>query len=376
MAKAGDYLKKFSYKKKEQISCGVLPVDVILNGGIKLGGCYGIASPPGGGKSTISLQICKALCDAGRFVCYVDIEQGVDEDQVKGAGLGNYLEPVNGEEWPRFNLVNDLYTYSQFQSFCRDLIDAKNAGTVNYEFIVADSLSGLVAENILQGDCEAATYAADARPLAKLIKSVRPPLGVAGVTLFNIVQAASNLNAGMYEPEWVAKLTKAIEHALDALIIIEHPQYNKYKIWGKKKTPNGEIDVEIGYYGKLYTTKSRKGLNRVKLEVPVIMGKGIDCAQFLQNTLIATGVFVKGTKYYKYMVDGVEQKLEGEENFKQFVADNYEMLVKMLYSLGYFDLTNDATVQQVAVIEPSEVAGAGVSQEELNNEPDGDDTFK
>ena len=236
---------------------------------------------------------------------------------------------------------------------------------------MADSLSTLVAQNILEGDCEAATIAADARPLSKLIKSVRPPLGVAGITLFNIVQAASNVGGGMWEPEWVAKVTKAIEHAVDGLILLEHPTAKSYQIWGKKKTPSGEEDVIIGYYGKLYTTKARSGLNRIKLVIPMIMGVGCDNVQYLLDTLCSTGVVAKRGQTYKYKdAEGNEQRIDGDENFKSFVTQNYSVLVKMMYDLGYYNLTNTATVEHVAMIEPSEVAGAGVSQEELHVEGD------
>lgn len=365
------FMNKFSYKKKEKISSGVLPLDIILNGGLELGGCYAIASPPGGGKTTMLLQVCKHMCDEGRFVVYADIEQGLKDQQIDGAKLRQYMEPLPGEEYPRFTVINTLYSYSDFQNYCRSMVTLKNSGMVPYDAIFADSLSTLVANTILEGDCEAATYAADARPLAKLIKSIRPILGVAGITLFNIVQAASNIGANKFEPEWIAKVTKAIEHAVDGLILLEHPAFNTYKIWGKKKTPDGEIDVEVGYYGKLYTTKARSGLNRIKLVIPMIAGSGCDNVQYLMNTLLSTGVFVKGTKYYKYNDEnGNEQRLEGEQGYKKFVSENYETLVKMMYDLGYFNLTNDATVTQIASVEPSEIAGASVSEEELKNEGD------
>lgn len=368
---AMDFMNKFSYKKKEKISSGVLPLDIILNGGLELGGCYAIASPPGGGKTTMLLQVCKHMCDEGRFVVYADIEQGLKDQQIDGAKLRQYMEPLPGEEHPRFTVINTLYSYSDFQNYCRSMVTLKNSGMVPYDAIFADSLSTLVANNILEGDCEAATYAADARPLSKLIKSVRPVLGVAGITLFNIVQAASNIGANKFEPEWIAKITKAIEHAVDGLILLEHPTALLYKIWGKKKTPDGEIDVEVGYYGKLYTTKARSGLNRIKLVIPMIAGSGCDNVQYLMNTLLSTGVFVKGTKYYKYNDEnGNEQRLEGEQGYKKFVSENYETLVKMMYDLGYFNLTNDATVTQIASVEPSEIAGASVSEEELKNEGD------
>ena len=373
MAKAGDFIKKFSYNKKQKISTGVLPIDIALNGGMKLGGCYCIGSPSQGGKSTLTLQICKYLCDSGKFTYFFDIEQGVDESQITGAGLDKYLEPLDGEEYPRFGFTNEIYSYNDFQAAIRDLIALKKENIVSYDFIVADSISTLVSETILNGEADAATYAADARPLSKVIKSLRGPLGVNNMTLWNIVQASSNIGGGMWEPEWVAKMTKALEHAVDALLIIEHPTAKSYKIWGKKKTPNGiEEDVEIGYYGKLYTTKARQGLNRIKLSVPMMMGIGLDNVQYLMNTLLSTGIFVKGSKYYKYNdSQGNEQRLEGEDNFRKFVINNYQTLVNMMYDLGFFDLTNNATVSQVALLEKSEVQGANVTEEELRNEPDG-----
>ena len=238
--------------------------------------------------------------------------------------------------------------------------------------VVTDSLSSLVSENILEGEAEANTMAADARPLSKVIKSIRGPLGVNGITLFNVVQAASNIGGTQWDPQWIAKITKALEHAVDALLILEHPQYNSYKIKGMKKTPDGDIEVEIGYWGKLYTTKARSGLNRIKLNIPMIAGKGADNIMYLQKVLLDTGVFVKGTKYYKYNDStGTEQKIEGEVNYKSFVQENYQMLVKMMYDLGYFDLTNNATVQQVATIEPAEIGDGDVSEEELRNEQEG-----
>ena len=372
MAKAGDFLKKFSYKKKERIKTGILPLDIILNNSFELGGCYAISSPPGGGKSTLTLQICRMLCSAGRFVYYVDIEQGVKEEQLKGAGLDKYMEPIDGEDYPRFQITNQVYAYNDCQDVIRDIINMKKEDKCKFEVVITDSLSSLVSETVLEGKADAATMAVDARPLSKVIKSIRGPLGVEGITLFNIVQAASNIGGGLYASEWVAKVTKAIEHAVDALILLEHPQFNSYKIFGKKKTPSGEEDIEIGYWGKIYTTKGRSGLNRIKLNIPMIAGKGADNIMFLKRVLLDTGVFVKGTKYYKYNdANGNEQKIEGEAAFENFVKENYKMLVDMMYDLGYFDLTNDATLSQVATIEPAEYGDGNVLEEELKNELEG-----
>lgn len=370
MAKAGDFLNKYSYKVKETTTSGVLPLDIALNYSLELGGCYAIASKPGGGKSTLLLQVCKHYCDQGRYVVYLDIEQGLKPNQIKGAGLDKYLEPLPGEEYPRFRPINTIYRYTDCQQALRDIVAMKNEGVCPYELVIADSLSSLVSKAIEEGDAEAATIAADAKPLAKVIKSIKAPLGIAGITFFNVVQAASNIMGGLYASDWVAKVTKQLEHAVDALLILEHSDAKSYKIWGKKKTPEGEVDVEVGYWGKLYTTKARVGLNRIKIEVPMIAGKGCDSVLYLRETLLKTGVFVKGTKYYKYNdANGVEQKIEGDDNYTRFVAENFEMLSNLLYDLGYFDLTNNATM--IGVVEPAEVGDGIVTEEELRNEPDG-----
>ena len=372
MAKAGDFIKKFGFMKKERIKTNILPLDIILNNAFELGGCFALSSPPGGGKSTLVLQMCKFMCDAGRFIYYIDIEQGIKPEQITGAGLDKYLEPINGEDYPRFQGTNEIYSYNDCQNAIRDIIAMKKEGKCNFDMVITDSLSSLVSETVLEGSAEAATMAVDARPLSKVIKSIRGPLGVAGITLFNIVQAASNIGGGMYAAEWVAKVTKAIEHAVDALILLEHPQFNSYKILGKKKTPNGEEDIEIGYWGKIYTTKGRSGLNRIKLNIPMIAGKGCDNIMYLKRVLLETGVFVKGTKYYKYNdASGNEQKIEGEANFEKFVKENYQMLVKMMYDLGFFDLTNNTVVNYIAAVEPAEVGDGNVSEEELRNEQEG-----
>ena len=330
MAKAGDFIKKFGFMKKERIKTKILPLDIILNNAFELGGCYAVASPPGGGKSTLVLQLCKFMCDAGRFIYYIDIEQGIKQEQIIGAGLDKYLEPINGEEYPRFQGTNEIYSYNDCQNAIRDIIAMKKEGKCNFDMVITDSLSSLVSETVLEGSAEAATMAVDARPLSKVIKSIR------------------------------------------GLILLEHPQFNSYKILGKKKTPNGEEDIEIGYWGKIYTTKGRSGLNRIKLNIPMIAGKGCDNIMYLKRVLLETGVFVKGTKYYKYNdASGNEQRIEGEANFEKFVKENYQMLVKMMYDLGFFDLTNNAVVNHIAVIEPAEVGDGNVSEEELRNEQEG-----
>lgn len=374
MAKAGDFIKKFTYMKKETVSSGILPLDIVLNGGIELGGAYAIASPAGGGKSTLCLQVCKNFCDSGRYVFYLDIEQGVKQSQLEGAGLDKYLEPLEGETYPRFQITNQIYSYNDTQDAIRDIILMKKENICPFSLVVTDSLSSLVSENILEGHAEAATMAADARPLSKVIKSIRGPLGVSGITLFNIVQAASNIGANpmFHEPEWVAKVTKQLEHAVDVLLLLEHPQFKSYAIMGKKKTPDGEVDVQIGYYGKLYTTKARVGLNRIKINIPMISGKGADSLLYLQNVLVSTGVFVKRGETYKYKdSSGSEQTIKGDIEYKKFVLDNYDTLVKMLYDLGYFDLTNNATISQIASIEPANIGDGSVSEQELRNEAEG-----
>jgi energy-coupling factor transporter ATP-binding protein EcfA2 len=378
MCATGDFLKKYTYKDDIKVPTSILPMDILCDKGIAKGGCLAIASPPGGGKSTLLLQICRLRAESGLYSVYFDVERGVSTEQIDSAGLRKYVTPLPNEEWERVKIIRDVYSYADFQTGVRDIINAKKEGLINYDFLIVDSVNALTAKAILEGNCEDHVIAGDAKPASKLIKSIRGPLGAAGITFFNVVQAAVNIGGGMWDVDWVAKLCKAYEHAVDTLFIIEHPQYNKYKIYKKIKTPNGEVDTEIGYLGKLYTTKSRVGLNRIKLEVPMIAGVGCDNVQYLEKTLLTTGVFTCRGETYKYHDSkGEEQKIKGEQEYKNFVKDNYDKLVQMLWNLGFFDLSNKNTIDKVAKVESMTQAeiDAIEPEDKKDEEPKNDTEF-
>lgn len=331
--------------KHEKIETGVLPFDTLAGGGLRIGSCIAIGGGEGCGKSTTYMNIVKNLIKAGKRVAYVDVEKsGAFIEQLESFDLLKYtqLSPdyVPGTV-PQLYYVNSIVTYGEFQDFCRRLIS--NKAEINYEFIILDSVSALAQEKMVNGDCEAAQVAYDALPISKLIKSVRGILYNAGISLFFVAQAASNINGGMYDPTWYVKLTRAIKHTVDLLFVMEKPDYKKYKITEEGTTVLGTTgEVEVGYIAKLWTIKNRV-VRSQKIEVPIIYGKGIDNVRYLTGLLFTSGrITSRGEKYKLSLGKTFEGDdlmiIEGWNNLINLVQHNYHKIVDYLKESGQFDL--------------------------------------
>ena len=339
MAKAGDLFKSFGKVDKPVVSTGILGLDVVLGKGFALGGMYGLGSGEGSGKSTLMLQMCKHHIDVNKLnVVYVDVEQGITEEILESVGLLGYPQD-------KFFLVQDCVTFSDLQRLTNQLIAEKKE--YNFSVMIVDSLTAVAPQKIVDGDVESAKVAPSAKPMSEYVKAVRGRLGVARIGCVLIGQARVAIGAGMWEPDTYVALPKAVQHAVDVMLTIEHKKTKSTQIWSTKNTPTGLIDISVGFWGKMWTLKNKKGLDSIKIPMPMIFGKGFDNVRFVVSTLTSTGLMVKyGEKYTMTFADNI--KIEGESNMYNYVATNYANIVGMLYEKGFYDLTNEAALLTVA----------------------------
>ena len=76
----------------ETLSTGIIPLDIILGGGVSDGDIITLYSAEGVGKTTICLQTVKKLIDIhGKKVLYVDIESGI-RNQLESFKLIPYIQ--------------------------------------------------------------------------------------------------------------------------------------------------------------------------------------------------------------------------------------------------------------------------------------------
>ena len=338
--KAAKLLSTYTSIKKEVVDCGILGLNILWNGGLSLGGCYGLGSQQGAGKSTICLTICKHLIETYNYTTvYIDIEQGISDKQLESLDLLKY-------KGNKLLLIQNAITFNDLQEVCDSCITL--AEQQNIKLIVVDSLNQISSRTLTQQEIEERKIAPYAKPMSEWIRNFKGRFGVAGIASILLGQAGANIGGGMWDPQWYVKLPYAVQHGVDVMTYIEHSPFKKDQIYQTINTPNGQTEVSIGYWGKIWTAKNRDALQEVKIRIPVIMGRGVDNVLFLRECLINTGEISKYGETYKLVFKGEEQKFIGVDQLDSFIATNYSYLVTNLKEKGYFDLRNTVALKNTS----------------------------
>ncbi|MCR4651466.1 MAG: DNA repair protein RadA [Lachnospiraceae bacterium] len=83
-----------SLKEEGRISIGIGELDRVLGGGIVRGSLILVGGDPGIGKSTLLLQACKHLSDAGHEVLYISGEESLKQIKLRAIRIGEFGEHV------------------------------------------------------------------------------------------------------------------------------------------------------------------------------------------------------------------------------------------------------------------------------------------
>ena len=81
-------LQEVSSLEEERISTDIEELDRVLGGGIVVGSLVLVGGDPGIGKSTLLLQMCKALADKKRNVLYISGEESLKQIKLRAERLG------------------------------------------------------------------------------------------------------------------------------------------------------------------------------------------------------------------------------------------------------------------------------------------------
>lgn len=73
---------------------GIGELDRVLGGGIVTGSLVLVGGDPGIGKSTLLLQMCKQLAEAGKDVLYVSGEESVKQIKMRADRLGTFQKEL------------------------------------------------------------------------------------------------------------------------------------------------------------------------------------------------------------------------------------------------------------------------------------------
>jgi DNA repair protein RadA/Sms len=114
-------------KEDERMETGIAELDRVLGGGIMQGSLTLVGGDPGIGKSTLLLQMCRLLSNAGRRVLYISGEESLKQIKLRAMRIGDFgdtmtllcetnlslIEGVIRKETPQVVIIDSIQTMYQ-----------------------------------------------------------------------------------------------------------------------------------------------------------------------------------------------------------------------------------------------------------------------
>ena len=192
---------------------GIGELDRVLGGGIVTGSLVLVGGDPGIGKSTLLLQMCKQLAEAGKDVLYVSGEESVKQIKMRADRLGTFQK--------------ELFLLSE-----TDLdIVTEVIGRKKPEIVIIDSIQPMYREEIGSAPGSVSQVRETTSTLMRLAKSLP-------VSIFIV---------GHVTKEGVVAGPRVLEHMVDTVLYFEGDGGASYRFLRGVKNRFGSTD-EIGVF--------------------------------------------------------------------------------------------------------------------------------
>ena len=192
---------------------GIGELDRVLGGGIVTGSLVLVGGDPGIGKSTLLLQMCKQLAEAGKDVLYVSGEESVKQIKMRADRLGTFQK--------------ELFLLSE-----ADLdIVTEVIGRKKPEIVIIDSIQTMYREEIGSAPGSVSQVRETTSTLMRLAKSLP-------VSIFIV---------GHVTKEGVVAGPRVLEHMVDTVLYFEGDGGASYRFLRGVKNRFGSTD-EIGVF--------------------------------------------------------------------------------------------------------------------------------
>jgi len=217
-------LSSVSLDNEERIKTGIEELDRVLGGGIVPGSLVLVGGDPGIGKSTLLLQVCKALTDVEKTVLYVSGEESVRQIKMRADRIGKFSDCLS--VYAETNL-------SDIEAIIRKTLP---------KAVVIDSIQTMYSDEVSSAPGS--------------VSQVRETTNV-------LLQLAKGLNIAIFIVGHVTKEgtvagPRVLEHMVDTVLYFEGDRFASYRILRGVKNRFGSTN-EIGVFEMV-----SKGLREVK----------------------------------------------------------------------------------------------------------------
>lgn len=217
-------LSEVTIRDQDKVLTGIGELDRVLGGGIVQGSMTLVGGDPGIGKSTLLLQVCRAVSSAGHKVLYVSGEESQVQIKMRADRIGAF----------EGNML----------LLCETSLDsiAETIKKVKPEIVVIDSIQTMFAENVSSAPGSVSQVREATAVLLQLAKGLL-------VSVFIV---------GHVTKEGTVAGPRVLEHMVDTVLYFEGDRHASYRILRGVKNRFGSTN-EIGVF-----EMREKGLIEVK----------------------------------------------------------------------------------------------------------------
>ncbi len=206
-------LSEITIKDEDKILTGIGELDRVLGGGIVQGSLTLVGGDPGIGKSTLLLQVCRNLADAGHKVLYISGEESGTQIKIRADRIGSFSK-------------NMLLLCETSLETIEEAIRRQEP-----EVVVIDSIQTMYKDGVSSAPGSVSQVRESTAVFLQLAKGL-------GVSIFIV---------GHVTKEGTVAGPRVLEHMVDAVLYFEGDRHASYRILRGVKNRFGSTN-EIGVF--------------------------------------------------------------------------------------------------------------------------------
>ena len=206
-------LSEIEMNQAARMSTGMGELDRVLGGGIVQGSLVLVGGDPGIGKSTLLLQVCRNLSDAGKKVLYISGEESLQQIRLRAERMGSFTE-------------HRLILCETDLQAIRETITR-----LQPQVVVIDSIQTMYNESVSSAPGSVSQVRESTGVLMQIAKTQN-------ITIFIV---------GHVTKEGVVAGPRVLEHMVDTVLYFEGDRYASYRVLRGVKNRFGSTN-EIGVF--------------------------------------------------------------------------------------------------------------------------------
>lgn len=206
-------MKEIDLREEDKMLTGIGELDRVLGGGIVPGSLILVGGDPGIGKSTLLLQVCHQLSDAGTKVLYISGEESQKQIKMRAERIGEFTDDLKVLCETNLDLI-------------REMIEREEPAVV-----VIDSVQTMYRETVTAAPGSVSQVREATGLLLQLAKGL-------GVAIFIV---------GHVTKDGTVAGPRVLEHMVDTVLYFEGDRHASYRLLRGVKNRFGATD-EIGVF--------------------------------------------------------------------------------------------------------------------------------